>query len=314
MANGTRFEENEKPKKLKTVLLITIPSVILVIAIVLVLVFVKPFSKDGPQKPTEFVEEQLETFKKDDYVDIDDPALGAITIKVTKGAKKNTYDSNNIVTGNHNIKSYMVDNKKASATGIDVSDYQGDIDFNAVKNAGIDYVMFRIGGRGYGDKGALFTDDRFDEYYTKAKEANLKVGAYFFSQSITLDEAIEEADFIVKTLNGRKLDYPIAYDWEHIEGDVARTDDVSGEALTNMAYAFCNEISEKGYIPIIYSNTFLMYRMYDLEALKDIDFWVADYGDAPSMYYGFTMWQYSSDSVIPGINDTIDLNLCFKNY
>ena len=149
--------------------------------------------------------------------------------------------------------------------------------------------------------------------YEQAKSAGLKVGAYFFSQAINIEEAKEEADAVIYALGGKKLDYPVAFDWEYIEDDFARTEYVNNE-LTDIAVAFCNEIEKNNLVPIIYSNTYLMYYVYDMTRLKDYDFWVADYGDYPTMYYGFTMWQYSTDTILPDMDSPIDLNLCFKNY
>ena len=308
---------NKKEKGNKNKVLIYIISGVLAVAIVAAVVIFITSKKSKPAEnngPTEFVEHKLDTFKTNDTIEIDDPELGHLVLETLKGAPKNTYINENFKTDENNIKEYYVDGKLASSQGVDLSEYQGEVDFEKLKEAGIDYVMLRIGGRGYGETGNLFDDTKFDQYYENATKAGLKVGAYFFSQSISTEEAKEEADYVIKKLDGRTLDYPVAYDFEQIEDDDARTDNVTSKELTQMAETFCDEIVKNGYKSIIYSNTYLMYYMYDLETMKNYDFWVADYGDYPSMYYGFSMWQYTKDGHIPGIDETLDLNVNFKNY
>lgn len=312
---GKYSREKEKKTKSKKLLIYIISGVLLIAVAVSVIIFVTKNSKKAESNtPTEFVEEVLETFEENDVVEIDDPELGHITLQTLKGAPKNTYVNENFKTDENNIKEYYVDGKIASSQGVDLSEYQDEIDFEIAKNAGIDFAMLRIGGRGYGDDGVLFEDKMFDTFYEDAKAAGLKVGAYFFSQATSPEEAIEEADYVIELLDGRELDYPVAFDWEQIEDDTARTDNVDSKGLTYSAEAFCDEIVKQGYKSMIYSNTYLMYYLYDLETMKNYDFWVADYGEYPSMYYGFSMWQYTIEGQIPGIEGTVDLNINFKNY
>lgn len=313
MANEHRYKKGKTKKSAKKPVILIITIIVLIAIAAIFIVNNLAVEKDKSNKPTEFVEHELETFKKNGFVEIDDPMLGHISIEVAAGATKNTYDLNSIVTDENNIKSYYHNGEIASTTGVDLSSYQGDVDFEQLKALGIDFAILRIGGRAYGDEGKIYFDDNFDSYYEQAKSAGLKVGAYFFSQAINIEEAKEEADAVIYALGGKKLDYPVAFDWEYIEDDFARTEYVNNE-LTDIAVAFCNEIEKNNLVPIIYSNTYLMYYVYDMTRLKDYDFWVADYGDYPTMYYGFTMWQYSTDTILPGMDSPIDLNLCFKNY
>ncbi len=243
-----------------------------------------------------------------------DSELGTVTVKMVDGTALNTYDVNNLIKNDKGYYQYYEDDKVISEIGIDLAEYQGDVDFAAVKDSGVDYVILRIGGRYYSDEGKLYEDGRFDSYYEQAKAAGLKVGAYFFSQAITPDEAAEEARFVVDKLAGRSLDYPVAFDWEIIDDDVARTDNISGKALTEMAEQFCDIIEEKGYDSIVYSSTALMLQHYDFATMKDYDFWLADYREFPSMYYDFTMWQYATDGTVGGISNAVDLNICFRPY
>ena len=130
---------------------------------------------------------------------------------------------------------YRVDGQPASVTGIDVSSFCGDIDWQRVKNAGVTFVMVRLGGRGYGDEGALYSDDRAVEYISGAQAAGIHTGGYFFSQATNADEAKEEARYCQELLGDLRLDYPLAYDLEFIENDTARTDGMTVEQTTDCA-------------------------------------------------------------------------------
>lgn len=315
-SNNRNFQEiSNKNKKTKYTLIISTVSLFMVFILAAVIITVVNNKNTTPiNTETRFIEKETQVIKSGEIITINDPLLGIIEIEAVEGAAKNTYVNADFVTDENGLKSYYVDGNIASCTGIDLSEYQGSVDFEALKQSGIDYVMLRIGGRYYSEKGEMYTDSLFDEYYKGAKAAGLEVGAYFFSQAINIEEAQSEAEYIINALSGYDLDYPVAFDWETIEDDKARTDVVTGEILTDCAIEFCNTLNEAGYNTIIYSNTSLMYYMYDLERLKEYEFWVADYADYPSMYYHFTMWQYTPNGVINGIEGPVDLNICFKNY
>ncbi len=199
--------------------------------------------------------------------------------------------------------------------GVDVSAFQGDIDWNAVKNDGVDFVMLRLGGRGWGEKGLLYTDDAFFSHYRQATEAGLKVGAYFFSQAVTPEEAEEEARYALDFLKDTPLDYPVAYDWEHIEDNPdARTNNVSDEILTACALRFCQVIEEGGYRPIIYFNRKLGYFFYDLSLVNHYGFWLAEFNTSPAFIYDYQMWQYSESGTVNGIDTIVDLNISLVDY
>lgn len=247
-------------------------------------------------------------------VTINDSVMGNIDLTPAKGAEINTYSAENLVTEDNGLPAYYQDGKKISHIGIDLSEYQGEVDFEKAKAAGVEFVMLRIGGRFYGDKGTVYEDGAFDSYYQQAKAAGIKVGAYFFSQAVSTADAVEEAEFVVKKLGGKKLDYPIAFDWENIADDEARTDNVNGSELTTIAEAFCNKVIESGYKAIVYANSAQMFIMYDFETMKDYDFWLADYREFPTMYYKFDMWQYATDGTVDGIEGSVDMNLSFTDF
>ena len=199
-------------------------------------------------------------------------------------------------------------------TGIDVSSFQQNIDFEAVKNDGIDFVMLRAAFRGYGPQGSLNTDSEFLTNYEKATAAGLKVGVYVFSQAVNTEEAVEEAEYVLDLISGLDISYPIAYDWEVIDYDTARTDDVDNETITRCAVSFCDRISQAGYTPVIYFNRSLGYFSFDLSLVKDYDFWLAEYGEAPSFIYNYHIWQYTKSGSVAGIEGNVDLNISLKDY
>jgi GH25 family lysozyme M1 (1,4-beta-N-acetylmuramidase) len=198
-------------------------------------------------------------------------------------------------------------------SGVDVSLWQGVIDWKQVKAAGVDFVMVRLGGRGYGEEGSLYADDRALEYIQGAQAAGIKAGGYFFSQAITTEEAVEEAAYVKNLLGDIKLEYPVAFDWEIIKDDNARTDKVTSTQATECAVAFCEKVKSFGYIPMIYSASREFYFKYDLSRLKDYELWLVQYADKPDFYYKFSMWQYSESGHIDGIDGSVDLNISFKS-
>lgn len=245
-------------------------------------------------------------------IKINDSSLGEIWITELEGVAVNKLDNNGF-TADDKLKYYSQNGKPASTEGIDVSSYSGDIDWQAVKNYGIDFVMVRIGGRGYGSDGNMYADERAAEYLKDAKSAGLKVGGYFFSQAINTEEAIAEAEYADEIIGDIKLDYPLAYDWEIIKDDDARTDNVTAAEATACAKAFCSRAKQLGYKPMIYSPSRELYFKYDLTQLADYDIWYCEYSDTPNFYYEFSMWQYSCTATVDGIEANVDLNICFTD-
>lgn len=267
-------------------------------------------SSSEPQKATASTDATVKT--TGNKIQINDSTLGEIWITELDGVPKNELDNDNF-TADSTFKYYSENGKAASLEGIDISSYSGDVDWDMVKDSGVDFVIVRIGGRGYGDEGALYADDRAIEYIEGAHSAGLKVGGYFFSQAINTEEAVEEADYVKSILGDTKLEFPVAYDWEIIKDEDARTDNVSAAEATNCARAFCDRIMELGYKTMLYSPSRELYFKYDLSRLADIDIWYCEYSDVPTFYYQFSMWQYSSTGRVPGIDADVDLNICFTD-
>jgi len=193
--------------------------------------------------------------------------------------------------------------------GIDVSAYQGDIDWKKVADSGVEFAMIRCGYRGY-SKGVIVEDKSFNENIKGALNAGLEVGVYFFSQATNVWEAQEEADYVLEAISGYDVTYPVAFDWEFITGNSqARTNNMEPDDLTRCAGAFCDMVAQAGYTPVIYFNQDLGYLGYELDKLTDYSFWLAEYNDNPSFYYHFDLWQYTHRGSVPGIEGSVDLNL-----
>lgn len=193
--------------------------------------------------------------------------------------------------------------------GIDVSEWQGDIDWQQVKDSGVEFVMIRVGGRGT-TEGGLFEDAYAQEYYAGASAVGLKVGAYIFSQSITVEEAVNEAKYVLGHVKDWDLQMPIVYDWEYV-GEDARTKEMDARTLTDMAKAFCDTILEAGYTPMIYFGRSQSVDLLHLEELVDYPFWLAMYSKVMDYPYKVDMWQYTDQGTVPGIAGPVDLNLMF---
>lgn len=198
--------------------------------------------------------------------------------------------------------------------GVDISEHQANVDWTALKLAGADYAMIRVGYRGYTD-GGLFEDAQFRANVAAARAAGLQVGVYFFSQAITEDEARDEARFVLECIDGLDITWPVAFDWETVAAG-GRTDRLSGRDMTACALAFCSAIRSAGYTPAIYANVNqgLLYYGYADKALDEVVFWLAEYGQAPSFEHPFQMWQYADSGTLPGVETPVDLNLSFVDY
>lgn len=197
-----------------------------------------------------------------------------------------------------------------SVTGIDVSAHQQQIDWEKVSSAGVKFAMIRVGYRGYGEAGNIVEDGYAWENLKGAAAAGLDVGVYFFSQAISVEEALEEAQFVLDILDGMELAMPVVYDWEYI-GEDARTADVDRRTLTDCSLAFLNRIQEAGYWPMLYFNTMQSRKMLHLEELEQFDFWLALYSNRMTFPYKIKMWQYTCTGSVPGIAGNCDIDIFF---
>lgn len=195
-------------------------------------------------------------------------------------------------------------------SGIDVSEWQHEINWAKVAQDDIDFAIIRLGYRGC-TAGALNLDAQYLANIQGALNNDLDVGVYFYSQAITPAEAIEEAQMCLAYVRGYDITYPIVFDWEPIKSSDSRTKTMDGNNLTNCAIAFCETIEQAGYTPMVYSNKELALLTFDLSRLADYPFWFAGYTRYPEFYYDFDFWQYTSGGSVDGISGRVDMNIQF---
>ena len=205
--------------------------------------------------------------------------------------------------------------------GIDVSAYQNraseneTIDWHAVAADGVDFVMVRIGLRGT-SSGAIHADAYYEENIRGAMEAGIQTGVYFFAQAITVEEAIEEAEFVLDLLEGLEIDGPVAYDWEMRDSSY-RVYGTPPEMATACAVAFCKTVEAAGYTPMVYAGQYVSYIKYDQGAISPYLFWYPEYKSEksekwmPTIYYQMDYWQFTSSCTIDGIGGKVDANIQF---
>ena len=225
---------------------------------------------------------------------------------------KHEYDFTRLVCQSDLMK-YYVDGRQTSYVGVDISKVQDYVDFVKVKKSGINFVMLRAGARGYGT-GQLIVDDYFNDNLKRATDAGLEVGVYFFSQAITKEEAVEEANMVLENLGEYRISYPIAFDMEFIENDQARIDSLSKADKTAIAKAFLDTIAAAGYKTMLYGNKEWLIKEIDMSKLTAYDVWLSQLTDVPDYPYQFTMWQYSTQGSVDGIAGAVNMNISFIDY
>ena len=184
-----------------------------------------------------------------------------------------------------------------------------------MKAAGVDYVMIRLGGRGYGT-GQITLDEKFKQNIEGAVAAGLDVGVYFYSQAISQEEAVQELNFVVQNLEPYRANvkYPIAFDMEFVANDAARIDNLSKDEKTNIATSFLEGVKNAGYVPMLYGDKEWLIKEVDLARLQSYDVWLAQEQELPDYPYQFTMWQYSTEGVVNGVTGDANLNISFVGY
>ena len=207
--------------------------------------------------------------------------------------------------------------KKYLKKGIDVSHWQGDIDWKKVKESGIEFAMIKLGGA-KSETGEYYVDEKFNDNYKKAKAAGVSVGAYWYvnSKFLTIAEGRKQAEYVISKLKGKYFDYPIAV-------DVETTAKSNKEQATVATIVFCDTLFEAGFYPTIYASDISGFKeRLNLDRLIRFDKWVARYGadnlptktSAPSYVTTYEMWQYSSNGAIAGISGRVDLDYAYKDY
>ncbi len=202
-------------------------------------------------------------------------------------------------------------NTGSGQLGIDVSKWNGSIDWNAVKNSGVSYVIIRCGYRG-SSTGALIEDPTFRTNIKGAQNAGLKVGVYFFTQAVNEVEAVEEASMVLGLIKGYNVSYPVFLD---VEASNGRADAISTETRTAVCKAFCQTIQNSGYKAGIYANKTWFTEHINASSLTSYKIWLAQYAAAPTYTATkYDMWQYSSKGSVAGISGSVDMNISYLGY
>ena len=195
--------------------------------------------------------------------------------------------------------------------GIDVSKYQGNIDWAAVSASGINFAIIRAGYRG-SSTGVLVEDPYFKKNIAGATKAGIKVGVYFFTQAITEAEAVEEASMALSLVSGYRLTYPIFIDTEAASN--GRANGLSKSQRTAVVKAFCQTVQNGGHKAGIYASKSWFNNQLNASALSNYCIWVAQYS-ADCTYSGkYDMWQYTSKGSVSGIKGNVDMNISYTGY
>ena len=250
---------------------------------------------------------KLTAYEKSRYGDI----IGGVEVPFTVISNQ-PVSSNTTIISNTNYNNTNVSGSK----GIDVSQYQGNINWSSVAKSGMKYAMIRIGYRGYGT-GGLAEDPKFKTNFAGAVNNGIKTGVYFYSTAINTAEAQADADYVISILKKYgyqgKVSMPIALDLELIPGVNTRDKNVSKAMRTSIANTFCARIASYGYKPMVYAcKSFLNSNMN--AGSFNYDVWVAQYSSKCSYGGKYTMWQYTDKGSVSGISGNVDVNICYKNY
>lgn len=219
--------------------------------------------------------------------------------------EENPYGRNDFQYNSDNFLSCL---SGMSVNGIDVSSYQEEIDWEKVKADGIDFAIIRVALRGY-ESGKLVEDPYARINLENARNAGLEVGVYIFSQAVNVDEALEEAAFLLDIIKDYEITMPVVFDWEQVGVETARTENMDPETLTTATLAFCQTVEEAGYTPMVYFNRYQAKHLMDLSRLTDYDFWLAAYTDRMTYGYKVRMWQYTDRGQVDGIEGGVDINV-----
>lgn len=233
---------------------------------------------------------------------------------VLDGVDKHALLDENFVKTEDGQMQYVENGVVTSHKGIDVSKYQGSIDWEAVKNDGIEYAFIRLGIRGY-ESSKVVLDEYYDQNMAGAANAGIKTGVYFFTQAVTVAEAQEEAAFVISNLQNYNVACPVVFDVELISSTgKGRADGLTKEERTEIAIAFCEAVKAAGYTPMIYGNVVCFTQLLDMTRLNAYEKWYAFYDDYMYMPYNVSCWQYSEKGKVNGISTDVDMNISYKMW
>ena len=232
-------------------------------------------------------------------------------VPINDALSQNNYDIANLVEDEKGHYSYVVDGEIQSAFGIDVSSHQGDIDWQAVADDGVEFAFIRAVYRGYGT-GKLVVDEKCIQNIEGAQAAGIDVGVYVFSQAVNQAEILEEASAVLTLLNGYTLQLPVVFDVEKVTDSSARTNALTVEERTILTQNFLHAMENAGYDTMIYHNTEMGAMLLDFTELTEYKKWFAGYNKEFYWPYEFDYWQYSETGTVDGINGNVDLDIMFK--
>jgi GH25 family lysozyme M1 (1,4-beta-N-acetylmuramidase) len=217
------------------------------------------------------------------------------------------------VNKNLALDSYDWSSLSGTLKGIDVSYYQGDIDWAAVKNDGIKYAFIRLGYRGY-TEGGLKMDVNFEKNVKGALENDIPVGVYFVTKALTEAEGVEEARYVIDNIKLYNISWPVVIDIEPTANESDRTSFLTPEQRTTSVLAFCDEVGRAGYTPMIYGGVGTYMSYLEFERLEGIEKWFAQYFNQPYLRYEFGIWQATSSGKVSGIKGDVDIDYSIKDY
>ena len=225
---------------------------------------------------------------------------------------KNDIDPASLVLQS-NLMAYYVDGKETSYLGISVDKYDDYIDFVKLKDAGIDFVMLRVGVRGY-ESGSITFDEYYADNISRATQAGLEVGLYFRSQAITAEEAAEEATALIAAIGDYSVKYPLAIDAGFVLNDTSRIEVLSKTEKTAVLRTFADTVKAAGYSCALRADKEFLIKEIDLSKFSDIDIWLDNPGDLPDYPYAMTMWEYTDSATIDGVSGLTDITISFIDY
>lgn len=231
-------------------------------------------------------------------------------VPINYNLKLNFFQNENLRILDNGFVEYVENGTVISHKGIDVSKHQGEIDWKKVAADGVEFAFIRVGNRGYGS-GAIVEDEQFENNVKGAITNGIKVGVYFFSQAITVEEAIEEAEFVLEKIAPYRIDCPIVMDVEKVGDSSARMNNISVEERTANTLAFLEKIKEAGYQPMLYHNMEMGTMLLDIAQFEEYDKWFAYYNKEFYYPYEYDVWQYSAKGRVNGIAGDVDLNISF---
>jgi GH25 family lysozyme M1 (1,4-beta-N-acetylmuramidase) len=224
---------------------------------------------------------------------------------------RNSYQQENLEILESGEYRYLENGVVTSHKGIDVSSHQGNINWKKAAADGVEFAFIRALYRGYGASGKLVEDERFDANMSGAIAAGIPVGIYVYTQAITQEEILEEAQLAIAKAAKYTDSCRIVVDVEKVAESEGRMNALEVSERTELVALFCQTVEEAGYTPMVYCNMEMAALMLDMEKLKDYDIWFAGYTDTMYYPYDYCVWQYSEKGTVDGIEGAVDLDLSF---